>query len=301
MLFFLIVSPIHSVKAVENGRLVKIKSNSAVYFEINGQRFAFPNEKVYFSWYANFDSVITVSANELSSYPLVGNITYRPGKQLVKIQTDPKVYAISRYGTLHWVTSEPIAVALYGANWATKVQDIPDTFFLNYQISTPVNAINDYSIQTELAITQLSQNIAGVDTPALTDSQETLERKTFEMINQYRQSKNLSALVWNDQVATVAQKHSTNMATKQVEFGHDGFSDRVTLLSETIKISASAENVSYNNGYTDPVTVAVEGWLNSPGHLANITNSLYNQTGVGISISNDGSYYFTQIFIKSTP
>lgn len=296
--FLLFIPPIRSAKAVENGRLIKMHSNNAVYFEINGKRYAFPNEKIYFSWYANFESVITVSAKELSNFPLIGNITYRPGRQLVKIQTDPKVYAVSRYGILHWIVSEQLAIALYGADWARNVQDIPETFFLNYQISTPIQSVNDYSVQTELSIAQLSQNIAESDTTAVIDS---LEQKTFELINRYRQSKNLSALVWNNQIATVARNHSINMATKQVDFGHDGFSDRVLSLSKTMMISTSAENVSYNNGYDDPVTIAVEGWLNSSGHLANINNDLYNQTGVGIDISADGSYYFTQIFIKSTP
>ncbi len=51
--------------------------------------------------------------------------------------------------------------------------------------------------------------------------------------------------------------------------------------------------------YTDEevVSAAVEGWMNSPGHRANILNKQYNQTGVGIAKIGD-YFIITQVFIK---
>ncbi|MCK9361161.1 hypothetical protein M0Q28_02930 [Patescibacteria group bacterium] len=155
--------PLH---AAPNGSLIKSASDSAVYYLVDGKRYAFPNEKVFFSWYANFNGVITVSATELAGYTLAGNATYRPGKWLVKIQTDPKVYAVSRYGVLHWVTSEQLASALYGTNWNAKVHDVPDAFFTNYELGTAISSSSDYDLYYELAATVIAQNIRGATVPS---------------------------------------------------------------------------------------------------------------------------------------
>jgi uncharacterized protein YkwD len=68
-----------------------------------------------------------------------------------------------------------------------------------------------------------------------------------------------------------------------------------------MNILGAAENVASNNGFPDPATTAVQGWLKSPGHLTNIENATYNQTGVGVSRNKEGSYYFTQLFAEIAP
>jgi uncharacterized protein YkwD len=40
-------------------------------------------------------------------------------------------------------------------------------------------------------------------------------------------------------------------------------------------------------------------WMNSPGHRANILSPSYNQIGVGVAKAANGTYYWTQMFIKS--
>jgi hypothetical protein len=72
---------------------------------------------------------------------------------LVKIQTDPKTYAVDKNGTLRWITSESAAALLYGADWAKQVDDVPDTFFTNYKIGSPVSGIADFNPETILAAT----------------------------------------------------------------------------------------------------------------------------------------------------
>lgn len=286
-------------EAVSNGSLIKSSIDSSVYYLVDGKRYAFPNEKVFFSWYNDFGNVINLSVSELASYPLTGNVTYRPGRWLIKIQTDPRVYAVSRYGILRWVTSEQMASALYGANWSIKIHDIPDTFFINYRIGTPIVSVQDYSPQTELTITRISQSILGATVSTITNLQEAKEYKTFDLVNQYRQSKGLSLLKWNDTITNAARGHSDDMAAEEVAFGHEGFFDRVNSLRSTMSILGAAENVASNTGYSDPSTIAVQGWIHSPDHLENIENASYNQTGMGVALSGDGSYYFTQIFVQN--
>jgi hypothetical protein len=80
-----------------------------------------------------------------------GNITYRPGVRLVKITTDPKVYAVGANGTLRWVQTEGVARDLYGVNWNTMVDDVPDAFFINYRIGAPIASATDFSVSQETA------------------------------------------------------------------------------------------------------------------------------------------------------
>ncbi|MBE9206388.1 CAP domain-containing protein [Nostoc sp. LEGE 06077] len=124
----------------------------------------------------------------------------------------------------------------------------------------------------------------------------TLESQVFSQINQYRASLGLPALARNSTIDNQARIHSQNMANGQVAFGHDGFGARIQAIAVTIPYRAAAENVAYNQGYRDPATQAVQGWLRSSGHLANIKGN-YNLTGVGVAVNSRGAVYFTQIFI----
>ncbi len=120
------------------------------YIGRDGKRHAFPNSRVYFTWYQNFDTVEEVSLEKLSSFGLGRNVTYRPGVRMVKFTTDPKVYAVSRSGELHWVKTEAAAVSLYGSDWNKKIDDISDVFFTNYMFGTDINIASDYSVTNEI-------------------------------------------------------------------------------------------------------------------------------------------------------
>lgn len=125
--------------AATAGDLLKASGPAVYYYAVDGKRYVFPNEKTYFSWYADFSSVKTISDSELAAIQIGGNVTIRPGTKLVKIQTDPKVYAVTRCGVLHWVESETLAKSLYGDAWATRVVDVPDAFFVNYNVGSSVS------------------------------------------------------------------------------------------------------------------------------------------------------------------
>ncbi|MFH1078051.1 MAG: hypothetical protein V1745_02060 [Patescibacteria group bacterium] len=155
-------APLASHAAVQGGTLIKGATSPAVYFVEAGKRYAFPNERVFFSWYTDFTGVVTVPDAELASYRLAGNVTYRPGSQLVKVATDPKVYAVSRFGVLRRVMAESVASALYGSAWNTKVHDVADTFFTNYLVGSPIGAAADYNLNEERAIATISDDIRSV-------------------------------------------------------------------------------------------------------------------------------------------
>lgn len=147
-------------QALTPGSLFKGTSYSSVYYySQDGKRYVFPNEKTYKSWYANFDSVITVDDSVLASIPIGGNVRYRPGSRLLKITTDPKVYAVSADGVLRWVTTEAVALSLYGSNWNQQVDDLPDPFFVDYAIGNAITAAAEFNPQEESnAVTEIDMN-----------------------------------------------------------------------------------------------------------------------------------------------
>ncbi len=132
------------------GKVIKGKGMSTLYYVgEDGKRYVFPNDKTYFSWFDDFSGVEVVNDEDLYDYQLGGNVRYKPGALLVKIQTDPKVYAVGQNGKLHWIVSEAVARDLYGANWNLLIDDVPDSFFTNYAVDDPVETADEYDPEEE--------------------------------------------------------------------------------------------------------------------------------------------------------
>lgn len=196
-----IVPPTVASAAPTPGSLIKISCPSgvgvdhpckAVYFYGHDQRrHAFPNERVYFTWYNDFSAVQTVTPSFLASITLGSNVTYRPGSKMVKFQTLDKVYAIGLGGVLRWVKTENLASSFYGADWNRKIDDISDAFFSDYRFGDDINLVSDYSREAELAAaTIIDHNLPSTSrsetivTSRGSFSAEiiTLHRSRFEMI-----------------------------------------------------------------------------------------------------------------------
>lgn len=125
------------------------KNATVYYLAEDGKRYVFPNQQTFATWFSDFSDVQSVSSADLTAFPLGGNVTYRPGIKMVKITTDPKVYAVGDNGELRWITSENLATALYGSDWNRKIDDVPDSFFVNYHVGAPIYAATDFNPQTE--------------------------------------------------------------------------------------------------------------------------------------------------------
>lgn len=57
------------------------------------------------------------------------------------------------------------------------------------------------------------------------------------------------------------------------------------------------ENIGHNSGYQDVAAAAVEGWLRSPAHRAEMLDREYSHSGIGVARAADGSFYITQVFV----
>lgn len=115
-----------------NGDLIK-GSLSTVYYVYDDERFTFPSEGVFYTWYEDFDDVMEVSDSALAAIPLAGNIVVRPGTWMIKVQSDPKTYVVNRGGELHWVETEEVATDLFGEDWNMWIMDVADVFFTDYE------------------------------------------------------------------------------------------------------------------------------------------------------------------------
>lgn len=142
--------------SLESGDLIKLPDDknaatnvdSAVYyFADDGLRYVFPNSKTYFTWYTDFSGVKEIGAEQLGTIGIGGNVTYRPGTRMIKVESDPKVYVVDRGGVRRAIASEGAAVALYGATWNKTIDDVPDGFFSNYIEGSTVSEGTSWTAQ----------------------------------------------------------------------------------------------------------------------------------------------------------
>lgn len=127
-----------------------------------------------------------------------------------------------------------------------------------------------------------------------------IETQVWQQINQIRQRNGLSQLQNNPQLAAVARDYSRKMATAGFfsHTGPDGSTPAKRVAAAGIQYDRLGENLFQSTNAPDPVKLAVTGWMQSPGHRANILQSNYTQTGVGIWRQGK-TYYITQLFMRS--
>lgn len=141
------------------------------------------------------------------------------------------------------------------------------------------------------------------NTVLVTSAEEILrlERQAFDLLNERRKENGLAPVEWSEDMAKVARIHSGNMARLKFfsHVGQDGLmvNDRADALGFT-KWKAIGENIAYNRGYDNPAEFACERWMLSPAHRENILNRRWKEAGVGLAIAQDGTYYFTEVFIQ---
>lgn len=122
----------------------------------------------------------------------------------------------------------------------------------------------------------------------------SLEEQILYYTNKFRQSKGLKPLQLDETISQQARRHSRDMANGSTGFGHEGFEDRVAIVSKKMgRVGAAAENVAY--GTLDAESV-VDGWIKSPGHRRNMLGD-YNLIGIGTA-GKGRLTFFTQVFIK---
>src|SRR6266851_4793110 len=132
------------------------------------------------------------------------------------------------------------------------------------------------------------------------DDASTIERTAFEKTNEARLRNGLPPLAWDPLLCRMARMHSEDMAQRGY-FAHEtpeGLEpkDRGRALG-ILHFRVLGENIAYNKGFADPGAFAVERWMLSSGHRANILYIGFQASAVGSYVAADGSVYLTQVFI----
>lgn len=125
-----------------------------------------------------------------------------------------------------------------------------------------------------------------------------LEEAAHTLVNVQRTGNALPALIMREDLREVARAHSEDMAARDFfdhvnPEGDDAF-DR--LADAEIAFNAAGENIAFNQGFADPAATAVEGWMNSQGHRANILRPSFTHAGMGVAVTANGEHFFTQVF-----
>lgn len=122
------------------------------------------------------------------------------------------------------------------------------------------------------------------------------QKKVVELVNAERAKNGLKPLTMNTELSKVATLKSQDMA-KLNYFDHNSptYGSPFDMMKKYgISYRTAGENIAM--GQTSPEQV-MQGWMNSPGHRANILNSSFTQIGVGIAKNSSGRLYWTQQFI----
>jgi uncharacterized protein YkwD len=126
-------------------------------------------------------------------------------------------------------------------------------------------------------------------------------QRVVALVNQHRASLGLSQLT----VATAPTSSAVWKARHMARYLYMTHDDPAPPIARTTVQRMEAcgvtggwgENIAY--GYTTPEAV-MQGWLNSPGHRANIENASYRTIGVGAATSSTGRVYWAQAFSTQT-
>lgn len=125
----------------------------------------------------------------------------------------------------------------------------------------------------------------------------SLEEETYRLVNDYRVSRGLSSLIMHDRLRKIARAHSKHMVVHDF-MSHDnpeGDDPFERMTRNGMQFSAAAENLAA--GSVMMPQDAVQGWLNSPSHKANIERAYLTHTGLGFW-GGSATYrrYYTQKF-----
>ena len=121
-----------------------------------------------------------------------------------------------------------------------------------------------------------------------------IELEILDLVNDYRVSKGLNALLKLDIISSIALTH-TNYMVETGEVNHANFPQR----HENLIINAGAKLVGENVGYGYSSAKGVlNAWKKSEAHIGIIENEDYTHFGISTEQNSKGRNFFTHVFIK---
>lgn len=131
-----------------------------------------------------------------------------------------------------------------------------------------------------------------------------LTGRIFELVNQHRTARGLTALSGSGSLGASATWKARHMAAYTYMTHNDpappvarSAEARFETCGYPTERAGWGENIAY--GYATPEAV-MQAWLNSAGHRANIENPSFRTLGVGAASSSTGRIYWAQAFGTQT-
>jgi uncharacterized protein YkwD len=124
------------------------------------------------------------------------------------------------------------------------------------------------------------------------------ERQFFEAINRERSAAGIAPLKWDNALFAAARRHALLMLNlNSMEHQLPGEANLAARLGESgARFSAVAENIAVGS---NPQLIH-GGWMDSPGHRANILNSRFTSVGIA-AVTGSGGIFAVEDFSHETP
>lgn len=189
------------------------------------------------------------------------------------------------------VDSEPSRVSTTSARAMARAA-APETAVVS---STTANAASEAAVShTQPAVTAVP-----VSDSVISD----METEILRLTNIERAAEGLSPLSHDTKLRSIAALHSEDMLTNDY-FEHEdpaGCSSSCRATNAGYRWRAIGENIYMMSGYRiDAAKMAaqvVAGWMDSPGHRANILGTSFVESGVGVAIEGK-EVYVTAVYGK---
>ena len=133
---------VSSTTALHDGDLIKGSMETVYFIAKNGKRYVFPTLNTYLTWYGMDGTCPVIRVVQdfvLTQLSIGGNVTYHSGTRAFKVATDSRMYLPVGSGSAKLLPAGA-AQTLWGTNWQSHVDVIPDAFFVNYQINGSISA-----------------------------------------------------------------------------------------------------------------------------------------------------------------
>ena len=201
---------------------------------------------------------------------------------------------VSSFVTLACVAFSLLAAAQ--SSFAQSAQAQPVARLISSSLSNSVSRPRRVAENSTVS----SANVAAAVSLPDFENASTIERTAFEKTNEARVQNGLQPLAWDPLLCKMARMHSEDMARRGY-FAHEtpeGLEpkDRSRALG-LLHFRVLAENIAFNKGFADPGAFAVERWMTSGGHRANILYIGFQSSAIGSYVAADGSVYLTQVFL----
>jgi uncharacterized protein YkwD len=262
----------------------------------------------FVNWTGNVGTIANVNAASTTitmsgAYSIAANFEAVPAGQYSLIISSTSGGAVTTpgegtftrdAGTVVSLVATP-AAGYHFVNWTGDVVTIANV----NAASTTITMSGSYSIVANFLQDSPSP-------PGIGYTEAEAEALIIVLVNGQRQQSGLPALSEDPLLASLAREHSISMVEHNT-MSHERYSGERSFSYGQLPGTIRGENIAWIPtrqfipgpylSLQEVCELAVSAWMSSPGHRANILNSRYTRTGVGVSFSAGGDHlYITQMF-----